>query len=312
MSDEVIALAAPVTTQKLSDVRHIRSGSLMYRLRCFKATQPMTKPWTEAQIIAADVVEFPRWVSIVFNKKPLELRRKAVWLKDLPAEITSDVRPGRNDIEVAIVHHPTIAPQESFALVAEEIEIMNLAKLKEAVTTIPAAETLKRLQRQLTSDDEDIEIVSDDLIIGLVDPFDSKAVKTPAKTKTCLHYECFDLDNFLQTRILTQPEKFKCPICQADSRPKNLQIDGWLASVIEQITKDGKLDEAKAVSVHKDGTWKIKEDTKKKDNHSSNINVGNTFSTPQHIAAKMSESAASDLAKAPIPVRRNAEVIEID
>jgi hypothetical protein len=115
-----------------------------------------------------------------------------------------------------------------------------------------------------------------DLSIDITDPFSAITFTTPVRGATCTHLECFDLDNWLDTRpskgmqpcydhppapckckLVPEPsdtDKWKCPICGKDTRPSSLKIDGFLLKVRQQLESEDKL-HVKSVLVALDGTW---------------------------------------------------------
>jgi hypothetical protein len=87
--------------------------------------------------------------------------------------------------------------------------------------------------------------------------------------------ECFDLETWLNTRPIKQaikngqqfvctspkrlelsdPDKWKCPICFGDARPRSLRINSFLLGVRRQLEEQNKL-ETKSILVGVDGTWR--------------------------------------------------------
>lgn len=76
-----------------------------------------------------------------------------------------------------------------------------------------------------------------------------------------MHIDCFDLETFLQTRRrkgnVSVADQWRCPICNADARPPQLIVDGFLEEVRATLEKQGAL-QTRAIVVQQDGSWKPK------------------------------------------------------
>ena len=112
-----------------------------------------------------------------------------------------------------------------------------------------------------TGDDEDeFSIQQQGLSVDLADPFSAQVFHIPARGVSCTHIECFDLENWLNTRPSkpktscshrvqpcvcnehvepSTPDHWKCPICHGDARPGSLRIDGFLMEIRDSPTLDG-------------------------------------------------------------------------
>ena len=116
-----------------------------------------------------------------------------------------------------------------------------------------------------TNDDDDFAMVVSDLSVDLADPFTSRIFNVPARSTSCLHRECFDLETFLLTRNSkskrpNQPsmiDVWKCPLCSKDARPYNLIIIDFLADVRKLLEMQDNL-HVKAILISADGTWRPK------------------------------------------------------
>src|SRR5205807_6012896 len=74
-------------------------GSLIYRLRSVKVTDSSRIPTTGAEWVVQETT-WPAHIFIEVNKQVVEVRRKIAWGKDLPADITSYVQAGNNELKV--------------------------------------------------------------------------------------------------------------------------------------------------------------------------------------------------------------------
>ncbi|MCJ1401913.1 hypothetical protein MMC11_005130 [Xylographa trunciseda] len=249
--------------QGAPSIRIAHNKSHIFRLRCVKTAHPNKKssmPWL------TEDTSWPSNAVFVCNDTHLELRRKAHYGKDLPVDITSLVREGDNTIHVAIlqVGPSAIDTGPMFAIAVEVIEIGNLSTVKEYVHDVSIT-MAERIRMRLKPTDSDVEVLNGDITIDVVDPYSSSLIQTPTRGADCRHYECFDLTNFLGTRLGSpkgspcQPEQFRCPICNGDARPQSLVIDKWFCKVLEGIRHLDRLD-ARSIIIDAAGTWRIKEE----------------------------------------------------
>ena len=239
-------------------VKKASIGSRLLRLRCLKIK---TKSITESEW-AVNETEWPASAAILLNDQSLELRRKAEHGKDLAIDLTGLVVEGSNAIRGAFLRRERDANKTAtYALGIEILTITNLDAMKQQVGQVDAQVLEQRVRDQLKHSDDEIQILSNDLVIRLSDPFTAQLVGTPVRGKGCTHYECFDLDVFLQTRKpdVWKPEQFKCPICSSDARPQSLLKDNWFVGVIDRLKDMGRAD-AKTIVVDEDVQWKVREE----------------------------------------------------
>jgi hypothetical protein len=246
-------------------IRVVDENSRILRIRCVK--------WTSSQIpnehtfATADTSWIP-YSYFTFNGQPLQQRKKIHHGKDLPIDISPFVREGENKLEIAIMRQRN---DESYLRYLVAIEILGIKSHETIIKDcrqlnhVSASVTLTRLCEKLSDsndDDDEIAIVESNLTINLFDPFSaSKICELPVRGKECLHYDCFDLDTFLQTRKkqgdATAADQWKCPICNGDARPQHLVIDGFLEHVRAELYRQG-LHDTRAIIVSRDGSWKPK------------------------------------------------------
>ncbi|KAH7012181.1 uncharacterized protein B0I36DRAFT_356264 [Microdochium trichocladiopsis] len=183
----------------------------------------------------------PEHLFLEVNYSGLTLRRKAHHSKDLPVEVPANALSEENHLHVWVpetAKRPRQAPKNSHPhLAVELVETLSHSAILSLVKTHgiqQSSKTLKVIRRRLSSttasNDDEIAVVSHELVIDLADPFTSAIFKTP----------------------------WKCPLCSGDARPYSLRIDEWLAEVRDKLEKDGTL-RAKAILVSADGSWKINE-----------------------------------------------------
>ena len=276
-------------------VRELKSTSQLLRVRTIRKHGVAA---TEASWAVTET-EWPNSMVILLNDREMPIRRKAEWGKDMAVDITSHVKQGENYMRASFLRTPRNAartPQYEYELAVEILSIVDQDSISESVQTLPSSETHERILRQLNSTDDEIEIVSSDLVVRVADPFSAQLLTKPVRGKGCLHYECFDQDIFVSTRkkMVLLPEQFRCPICGGDARPTSLRLDGWFVEVLKKIREGGRED-AKAIVVDKSGGWKVKEEEKEGEGGDGSV------------AAKL-----EDKNDTPGQARRDSNVIEID
>jgi hypothetical protein len=243
-------------------IRDVDEQSRLLRLRCVKwaSEAPNEHAWAIAD------TSWIRYSYFKLNGHCLEQRKKLHHGKDLPIDISPFVKEGENTLEIAVMRQ---RKDESYGNYLVAIEILafkshaSIFKGCQEINRITAPEMLARIREKLSPhDDDDFAIVESNLSINLFDPFSaSRMCDVPVRGRACLHYDCFDLDTFLQTRRskgdATVADQWKCPICNCDARPQHLVIDGFLESVRSKLYESG-LQDTRAIIVDQDGSWKPK------------------------------------------------------
>ncbi|KAK3377686.1 hypothetical protein B0H63DRAFT_222308 [Podospora didyma] len=266
------------STELLPVAEH-SNGSLRWRIRCCRIPVP-EKAVTEQQWSTLDV-SWPPNIFMTVNKQVLSVRRHTHNGKDLPTELTNFIVCGTNVIEIAIPDMKRDNTNNRF-LAVEILETLSHSSVVELVWKngpIPEGDTLQTIKGRLVGppDEDGISFESPDLPIDLADPFSSVIFKIPARGVSCTHMECFDLENWLNTRPCnppskcphgmatcscppssepTNPDKWRCPICFKDARPYSLRIDSFLLKVRKQLEQQNKL-HTKSMRVRADGQWTV-------------------------------------------------------
>ena len=242
-----------------SSHRKVRVGSRMIRLRCIEVrnkTEPSKCHW------AVEETSWPSNVTITLNGIDLELRRKSHYGKDLPVDLTPHIIEGFNEIHVAVLRiGQAVVAESTYAIAVEVIQVGDLKSVRDLVRQAEGNKVQELFQKQSSNKDPEIEVVSSSVAVSIVDPFSLSLVRIPARGELCRHYECFDLDLFLQTRQGSpcKPEQFRCPICNGDARPDRMIVDTWFQSVLDSVREMGRSD---ARSIVVDGTleWRVQEE----------------------------------------------------
>ncbi|ROV98815.1 hypothetical protein VPNG_08425 [Cytospora leucostoma] len=264
--------------------RGYTNGSLRYRLRCCQVD--VDKPIAMSDWVIKET-SWPEHIFPHFNQEKLAVRRGTHHGKDLPVELTDFVTPGVNKLKVALTG-ATRKQQRAkhFYMAVETLETLSHSQVLQYVWANGLAdreETLEKIRKRVNAvpEGDGIAVIdrtgttTSDLSIDLTDPFSSLIFAVPARGATCTHMECFDLETWLTTRPPKQTikcghqktctcpkyvepsdaDKWKCPICTADARPKSLRIDSFLYDVRRQLEQLNKL-ETKSILVAADGTWR--------------------------------------------------------
>ena len=335
------AIGSRVSAALLPVVEH-SNGSLRWRIRCC-----MVSTWPEAPAeqdwVTLDT-SWPCLIHMMLNDKVLEIRRHTHNGRDLPIEVTDMVVAGTNVLEIAFHEAPGEGIQNRL-LAVEMLETFNHSTIVNSIWSrgiVPEVETLDTIRGRLTSStDDDVAFEAPDLSIDLADPFSSTIFKIPVRGDSCTHMECFDLENWLNTRPAktpvkcshkpaqcacvvpvepSNPDKWRCPICSKDARPCSLRIDGFLLKVRRQLEEEGKL-HTKCLRVKADGSWSVvleDGDDGASDDDGPVVVAGPsraTAATPPSLPAVRRTSqapAARRMPQAPVAMRREVEIIEID
>ena len=239
----------------------VHIGARMCRLRCIKLNG------TDSAIAENDWVAaenaWPGAIAIILNGKGLDVKRKFHYGKDMPVNITSSMKQNGNALSIAISQ---LQPDDDavYAFGLENIYFTNTSTIKTEMKTIGWLEARQRIRTASGIGDPEVQILDPTITLDLTDPFSSSICQRPVRSIVCRHNQCFDLDSFLSTRGSktpsqpSGPDQFKCPICGADARPKNLFIDGFFVKVRDELEQLKRLD-ARYIVLDEAGQWAIKE-----------------------------------------------------
>ncbi|KAJ3560819.1 hypothetical protein NPX13_g9175 [Xylaria arbuscula] len=263
-------------------VNRFSGGSLRIRARCCNLSMP-PYPVPDHTWVTSETA-WPEHIWMTLNDQCLEVMRKQHHSKDLPTELSSFIHPGVNTLTVSIPKSSTQSKQQTPYIAVEIVEVLSHSAILEIVhgsRTRPAAETWQVIQSRLASnpsgldgDDNDLEMSNDGISIDLADPFTAKIFNVPVRGKACKHLECFDLENWLNTRLGKKStctcggvpscicpkepsfvDKWRCPFCDGDARPYSLYIDGFLAEVRTSLEQAHQL-RTKSITVYANRSWK--------------------------------------------------------
>ncbi|KAJ5103335.1 hypothetical protein N7532_003864 [Penicillium argentinense] len=259
------------------------------------------------------------WPSVFYifvNGKELFVRRKAHNGKDLPLDITRFLKEGKNELVVHFLLGPGECKDSRYVFGVESMAFSMSDQVRLQAKTLPASATYRKIRQRLNllTDDDDLAVVSDFLTVSLVDPFMATIFDTPARSTSCNHLECFDIDTFIRTRKCRSGstplnDDWRCPICKADARPQNLVIDEYFVNVRAELQSSNRLSGAETIKIQADGSWTLKFDTPEK---TSSIPV--TLKRKADRPLSRSKTPAKQETSSPMNTTNTGEpiVIEID
>ena len=262
-------------------INRFSSGSLRIRARCCHLSMP-SGPVPDHTWVTSETA-WPDHIFMSLDDHTLEVMRKQHHSKDLPTELSSFVHPGVNTLTISTLKSTTQRKQQTPYIAVEIVEVLSHSAILEMVhgsRTRPANETWEVIQTRLAScasgldgDDNDLEMSNDGISIDLADPFTAKIFNVPVRGKACKHLECFDLENWLNTRLGKKStcvcggpscrcpkepsfvDKWRCPFCDGDARPYSLYIDGFLTDVRTRLEQANQL-RTKSITVYANGSWR--------------------------------------------------------
>ena len=249
-----------------------------YRLRICKVDNT-TNAITDAEWAVLPGY-WPENIQVNFNNVALQLHRKHHFHFDLPAELTSLVRQGTNTVKISLPDSKSnIIEGSTFFAAIEVINTMSHEAVIDLVQKSPHC-TLEQTRNEISKrqgltgqGDDDIMITDDSLVVTVADPFTSCIFTIPVRGVNCQHLECFDLDNWLQTRpsktdLIAQDSRpepsladnWRCPLCGEDARPQSLRIDELFVGIRSILEAEGKLD-VKKIRISSNGNWRALEES---------------------------------------------------
>lgn len=242
--------------------RKLTKDSILFNLRC--VSLPKDQAIVDHRWAALPTC-WPQHIFISINDTFLEIRRKRQHKRDLPIDITALVKKGQNSFTVS-VHGDAIDKDKHFGVAVEAIGFRSRSQIKNMPIQISKEDALQAIVTEMTAttstDDDEIEMITDMLTMSIADPFSSVMVRDPVRGKSCKHKTCFDLDTFLQSRpsdykdAISSVYEWRCPIgsCREDVRPCSLVRDGFLQQVVAKLTADD-LSSTRSIIVRNDGSW---------------------------------------------------------
>ncbi|KAI8915745.1 MIZ/SP-RING zinc finger-domain-containing protein [Gorgonomyces haynaldii] len=122
--------------------------------------------------------------------------------------------------------------------------------LKQDSPFLPNYVTIKSTYVPGKKQKEDDDIVATKDLVHLKDPFVLTRLRTPVRSITCKHIQCFDAASFLDVNRKTP--LWECFVCHSRIKPKSLRSDRYMKDILEQC--DETVD---SVEVLPDLTWNV-------------------------------------------------------
>ncbi|OQE90461.1 hypothetical protein PENNAL_c0012G08049 [Penicillium nalgiovense] len=243
-----------------------KPGCRTIRLRCIRLHgDPDTvteQTWSTAGTF------WPSVFYISVNDKELYVRRKVHNGKDLPLDITENLKAGENSVRLDMILGQDECKAFKYVFGVEVMEVAEFDQILGLIQSVSAADSRAAIKKRLSpiTDDDDLAVVTDNLTIDLVDPFMARIFDVPVRSRHCNHHECFDRDTFIRTRKSVSGQtpmvdNWRCPICKGDARPQFLVVDQFLVEVHAHLSRTNRLNGIRAIQIKVDGTWTPKYDT---------------------------------------------------
>jgi hypothetical protein len=247
----------------------IGAGGIIIRLRCVKSDMPPSMN-TDADWASLEN-EWPQNIFVEINGKRVDLRKKAKWGKDLPADVTNFIKEGENLIQTFTVGRSTEKEKGStsqFYLMLERYQVKTQPAINAELEYISADEAkeqiVKRLSLSQTGDDE-IIVSTKDVTISVRCPLSLQRIEIPVRGKCCRHFECFDFNTYMSSRTRENPgvppkdDAYKCPICGGRAKPPDLITDRFIVEILDELNKEpAKYEGLTHITVDVTGAWKPK------------------------------------------------------
>ena len=252
--------------------RHLNPDSATYRLRCVKgAVRCALSDWVLME------TTWPNEIHFELNNNNLNPRVKLHFGRNMPIDLTSMLKEGINTVDVYSLPRFDDTPRQEYTIAVECVTLITTSQIIATAhtNTIPSNVTVNAIAQAIKpkpmgphSMHDDVECLNTTVSINLIDPIMGIGIwKIPARTQTCKHREAFDLRAFIETRrganATDQPsgaDVWLCPICEADARPDQLIIDGFLIQLRRELEEKGLIETVRVVDVDEKGSWTMREE----------------------------------------------------
>lgn len=251
------------------------NNALRFRVRVCRFPKADPEPgeskWIETSTF------WPELIQMSINSMPCLLSRKQHFHTDLPAEMTCDVKAGYNELRVSL---PLLSTSESgynYFIAVEQVIVQAYVTVWRSIHNHPHISTdatleIIRHRFELCGSGE-VALVGSTSNVSICDPISSKMCNTPIRSINCKHLECFDLENWLQSRPNKpgseqnepcQVDSWACPICRSDARPSQLRICDYFSDVVKQLRESGRSD-TRTIVMSENGEWQPLNETQRRE-----------------------------------------------
>ncbi|XP_054163196.1 uncharacterized protein LOC128961020 isoform X2 [Oppia nitens] len=190
---------------------------------CIKPDITALVPIEDKTVATVATTEAVNELAVALPQIPQEPQPPQPQLPSLPYQLS------------VLVHTPNKVPQ-------------SIIKFKNGVqTTIPPPQqlppvivfsveeamiTINKVKKCLNNDTDDIEALERTMKVSLLCPISNLRVKTPMRSKHCLHFDCFDADNYINIRWNKHQQDWKCPKCAKQAQLPDLIIDSLMQHIL--------------------------------------------------------------------------------
>lgn len=182
--------------------------------------------------------------------------------RDVPQDITSGLRNGKNQIEVNMTDNAKLtnlaiavvrATPRSIDELCEEASSSDETGALEQLRTFIGDDTMSGLPPNGAKADVEVQCLSSNRL-PLVCPISMERMDLPVRGKLCKHLQCFGLRAYCHSNSMMRAfnNRWTCPVCAIVLRPRDLCIDAYVMRILTE-TSEG---DAEEVLMMADGSWK--------------------------------------------------------
>lgn len=181
-------------------------------------------------------------------------------------------------IHVAICEY--VDPDRLFDELIGKIPLQSLKSVKK--------KTVENLKRQTVSivdcddDNDKDESNSGCQIFSLLCPITKTMIQTPVRGRSCSHFQCFDLRNFLHLNKNPHAGRWRCGVCQRFLCCEDMVRCGLFDAMLEDLREEVSSTSHK-VSFLADGSWSLMEQKKDSKRLHSNVSKEGRSEQPEVI-----------------------------
>lgn len=251
-------------------------GALIYRIRCIRIPPSERPPASDADWVIQETA-WPKGVFIEINNRRVEIRRKAQWHKDLPADITNHLVRGTNELKLVYLPTSRDTDRSQYYIAIEVFQCQDEISIKYSLESSRLIEhnqakvkILDRLSAGFSHESDDLVINTATIDLDVFCPLSHTLIDLPVRGRSCRHSECFDFNNYMLSRprkSFWEPphaDSYRCPICRGDTRPGELVIDGFVVEVLARL-RESEQSEVKSITISGDGKWTVKKEKDKEE-----------------------------------------------
>ena len=262
-----------------------KDGEARFLIRMLPLSNPMLN--SKKPVKRADTHIWPIGTFLQINDSPVQIHQrkqqshdKKKWQGmcqslDVTAHISQPTK--RNKIQICCLgDEPYIAClamccyQSPYPSVYQTIKNNYLRKMSHSDSVKKALSYVNKEMVVLDDDDDkdgDInkirKIENSSITFSLFCPLSRTLMKTPVRGVTCKHWQCFDLQNFLQSNEAVSGQRWRCVLCENFVSPEQLEECGLHLTLLDQYRMQATLHRDR-VQFRSDSTWDLMDESKKR------------------------------------------------